>query len=228
MVWGLVAIAMALASDDAQADPRVRFGFSFGNGGIRVGVGNGYYGPGYYGPYGYGPYGYGPAVVVAPRPVYVPPPVYVQPQPVYVQPQPVQPQPVYSPTTALPAAPSPYADGGEIVLFSPSTNTSDIRYMLNGHQYTMKPGTKQRFTNDRTWTVQYESLPGQVVTYTLHSVHYKFKQSESGLSLFKTQDTPESTQFGLPPAPTPNPPEAAIPDLNGTVIPTRPPLKTLP
>ena len=222
MVWGLVAVATILASSNTQANPPVRWGVSIGNGGgVRVGFGNGpIYGPGY-GPGYYGPYGYRAPVVIAPQPIYVPPPVYVQPQPVYVQPQ-----PQYSPTPVLPAAPSPYADGGEIVLFSPSTTTSDIRYTLNGHQYTMRPGTKQRFTNDRTWTVQFESHPGHLVSYTLHSVHYKFKQTESGLGLFQTHDTPEATQPGLPPAPIPNPPEA--PEFNGTVIPSRPTLKTLP
>lgn len=202
-ILALVTVVSCVAGAEVQADPRVRFGVTFGSGGVRVGVGNGpIYGPGYYGPGYYGP-GY--------RPVYVPQPVYVQPQPVYVQPQPVytQPQPVYTQPqySTIPAGPTPLADGGEILLFSPSTNTGNIRYTLNGQPYTMPPGTKQRFTNDRTWTIQFESAPGRTTTYTLSADRYKFTTSETGVGLFQTQDLPEVAQPGLPPAPIPNPPE---------------------
>ncbi len=205
-ILALVTVVSCVAGTEAQADPRVRFGVTFGSGGVRVGVGNGpIYGPGYYGP-GYGPGYYGPGYGYGyrPAPVYVPQPVYVQPQPVYVQPRPVYTQPQYS---TIPAGPTPLADGGEILLFSPSTNTGNIRYTLNGQPYTMPPGTKQRFTNDRTWTIQFESAPGQTSTYTLSADRYKFTSTESAVGLFQTQDLPEVTQPGLPPAPIPNPPE---------------------
>jgi hypothetical protein len=229
MVWGLVALTACCSSDEARAQSRVRFGVTFGSGGVRIGVGNGpiygpgYYGPGYYGPgygRGYGPgLGYGvPPVVIAPRPVYVPQPVYIQSQPQYVP----------GVTTYVPATPAPVADGGEILLFSPATNTGDVNYTLNGQLFTMPPGTKQRFVNDRKWTIQFESAPGQVTAYTLESARYKFKPSETGLGLFQTQDTPEVAQPGLPPAPIPNPPEAQAPEGEATVIPSRPPLKTTP
>ena len=218
-VSGLVALAVCCLSNEAQAQ-RVRVGIGFGGGGVRIGVGNGpvygpgYYGPGYYGPgYGYGPgvgYGYGqPSVVIAPRPVYVPQTVYVQPQQTY-----------------LPPAPTSIPDGGEILLFSPATNSGDVNYTLNGQPFRMPSGTKQRFVNDRQWTVQFESAPGQVTTYTLESAHYKFKATTTGLGLFQTQDSPEVAQPGLPPAPIPEPPEAPAPE--ATVIPSRPALKTTP
>ena len=251
---GLVAVAATVGGDTAQA--QVRWGVAIGNGGVRVGVGNGGYGyrpgyygrgygPGYYGPGNYGPgyygpgygygYGYAPPVVIAPQPVIVPQPAYVQPQPSYVQPQPNyglldQPQP-YSPgvtsgPSVIPPSPSlaesSSADGGEILLFSPPTNPSDIRYNLNGRSYTMRPGTKQKFTNDRNWKIQFESSPGQVATYTLNSTRYKFKATEGATALYETQDLPEETRSTLPPAPVPEPPEP------GTVIPSRPPLKTAP
>lgn len=203
-ILGLVTVVTYLAAADTQADAQVRFGIRIG--GVRVGVGRPIYGPGYgrgyYGPgygIGYGTrYGYG----YRPAPVYVPQPIYVQPQPVYV---PSQPQ--YAAPIAIPAGATPVADGDEIVLFSPSTNTSNIRYLLNGQAFTMPPGTKQRFTNDRTWTIQFESTPGQMVTYTLTSNRYKFKSGGTGVGLFQTQDLPEVVQPGLPPAPLPNPPE---------------------
>lgn len=228
-MWVLAALAVCCSSNEAQAQ-RVRVGIGFGGGGVRIGVGNGpvygpgyygrgYYGPGYsgyngpgnYGP-GYGPgfdYGYRAPVVIAPSPVYVPQPVYVQPQQTY-----------------LPPAPTSIPDGGEILLFSPTTNGGDVNYTLNGQPFTMPPGTKQRFVNDRQWTVQFESAPGQVTTYTLEAAHYKFKATTTGLGLFQTQDSPEVAQPGLPPAPIPEPPEAPAPE--ATVIPSRPALKTTP
>lgn len=225
MFLGFVVTAASLLPQQAEA--QARFGVIIGNGGgVRIGVGNGYYGPGYgagYGPgYGYRNYINGPVGVgIAPRPLYVPPQ-----------------QPLYTPYTSIPqqqtlASPTPLADGGEIVIFSPPSNGQDIRYLLNGQLYTMPAGTKQSLTNDRTWTIQFESTPGQVTTYSLVAAKYKFKPTENGIGLFQTQDAPESTlPQGLPPAPdltpTPNPPEAPIPDLDATVIPSRPALKATP
>lgn len=218
---GLASLAMWLSPDEASAQ-RVRYGISFGSGGVRVGIGSGpIYGPGY-GGYGYGPgygygsgygpgYGYGPPpVIVRPYPIYQPQPVYVQPQ--YIQ----QPAVGYVPTS-----PSPLADGGEILLFSPTTNPGDVRYTLNGNPYTMAPGTKQKFTNDRTWTIEFESSPGRVSQYTLTSSRYKFKPSDAGLGLFQTQDLPESAPQGLPAAPIPNPPEPSASIFEGDVVPPR-------
>ena len=201
-ILALATVVSCVAGTEAQANPRI--GVSFGSGGVRIGIGNGpMYGPGYYGPGYYGPGYYGPGYRSVP--VYVPQPVYVQPQPVYVQPRPVYTQPQYS---TSPAGPPPLADGGEILIFSPSTNTGNIRYTLNGQPYTMPPGTKQRFTNDRKWTIQFESAPGRVLTYSLSADRYKFTSNEEGIGFFQTQDLPEVAQPGLPPAPIPNPPEA--------------------
>lgn len=211
MIVGLVAMAASLSAMEAQAQVRARFGINIGNGGVRVGLGNGStygYGPGFYGPgTGYG-YGYRPPVVVAPQPVIVPQPVYVpQAQPQYL------------------TSPAPLADGGEIVIFSPAANVANVNYALNGQVFTMIPGTKQQFVNDRPWTIQFEPAPGQVATYSLKTGRYKFKSTPAGLALVQTQDTPEALEPGLPPAPIPNPPE---PDAEATVIPSRPALKTAP
>ena len=226
----LASLAMWLSPDEASAQ-RVRVGISFGNGGVRVGAGNGFYGP-RYGGYGYGPglgygsgfgpgYGYGPPpVVVRPYPVYQPQPVYVQPQ--YI-PQPAIVREGYGSTT-----PSPLADGGEILLFNPASNSGDVRYTLNGIPYTMAPGQKQKFTNDRTWTIEFESSPGRGAQYTLTSSRYKFKPSDAGLGLFQTQDLPESAPQGLPAAPIPNPPEPSASIFEGDVVPPRPTLKAKP
>ena len=226
-LWGVVAVAGWLSPGDVLADPRIRGGISFGSGGVRVGIGNGpIYGPGY-GGYGYGSglgygggpgYGYGPApVYVQPYPVYQPQPVYVQPQPVYAQPQ-YLPQPNYLRGSSVPSSPTPIADGGEILLFSPATNLDDVRYTLNGHPYSMAPGTKQKFKNDRTWTVEFESSPGRFAQYTLTSSRYKFKPSDTGLGLFQTQDLPESAPQAIPAAPIPDAPAPAPALFEGDVV----------
>lgn len=223
MILGLVAIGVSFSALEAHAQTRARFGINIGNGGVRVGLGNGSmygYGPGFYGPgTGYG-YGYRPPVVVAPQPVIVPQPVYV-PQQAYGLSQSQYPTP-----QAGPSAPTPIADGGEIVIFSPAGNVGNVNYALNGQVFTMIPGTKQQFVHDRSWTIQYEASPGQIATYSLKTGRYKFKSTPAGLALVQTQDTPEATADpGLPPAPIPNPPE---PDAEATIIPSRPALKTAP
>lgn len=231
-LWGVVAVAGWLSPGDALADPRIRGGISFGSGGVRVGIGSGMgYGPGYgYGPsygyghnHGYGGYGYGPApVYVQPYPVYQPQPVYVQPQPVYAQPQ-YLPQPNYVRGSSIPSSPTPIADGGEIMLFSPATNLDDVRYTLNGHPYTMAPGTKQKFKNDRTWTVEFESSSGRFAQYTLTSSRYKFKPTDAGLGLYQTQDLPETAPQAIPAAPIPDAPTPSAAVFEGDVVPPRTP-----
>ena len=225
----LASLAVWLSPDEASAQ-RIRGGISFGSGGVRVGIGNGFYGP-RYGGYGYGRgYGYGSGYRYGgygpgfgygrPYPVY-------QPQRVYAQPQYIQ-QPAVARESYVPTTPSPLADGGEILLFSPASNSGDVRYTLNGNPYTMAPGTKQKFTNDRTWMIEFESSPGRVSQYTLTSSRYKFKPSDAGLGLFQTQDLPESAPQTLPAAPIPNPPEPSAANSGGSVVPPRPTLKTTP
>jgi hypothetical protein len=122
-------------------------------------------------------------------------------------------------------APSPQSsspqfvpDNGEIVLFNPPTNTVEVQYTLNGAPYTMKPGTVQKFANDRTWVIDATLGDGQNAKYTLYTGRYKFKQTESGLNLYATKDNPDapapalepnipSTIDAVPPAPVPMPSE---------------------
>ena len=109
-------------------------------------------------------------------------------------------------------------DNGEIVLFSPPTNSREVQYTLNGALYTMKPGTVQKFSNDRTWVIEVNPGSGQNTKYTLSSGRYKFKQMDSGLNLYATKDNPEapvpapgpeapSVTESVPPAPVPMPSE---------------------
>lgn len=105
---------------------------------------------------------------------------------------------VTSPVESVPNRVPDY-DNGEIVVFSPPTNSVDVQYSLNDVTYTMKPGTLQKFANDRTWVIDVNPGTAQSVKYTLSTGRYKFKQTDSGVSLYTTKDAPEV------PAPVPDP-----------------------
>ena len=113
--------------------------------------------------------------------------------------------PVQSTPVVTESSPQITFDNGEILLFSPPTNTVDAQYSLNGVSYTMKPGSMQKFTNDRIWIINVNLGGGQNTKYTLSTGRYKFKQSEAGLGLFATQQSPET------PAPVPTPDSSATP-----------------
>ena len=89
-----------------------------------------------------------------------------------------------------PSPPVPYFDGGKIVIFSPPSNNQQVQYTLNGTSYVMAPGTEQRFTNDRKWTIKFYSGNLPPKEYTLSSGSYKFTPTDGGLGLFSTQDAP--------------------------------------
>ena len=104
-----------------------------------------------------------------------------------------------------PAPPQATFDNGQIVIFSPPTNTKDVQYALNSATYTMKPGTLQKFTNDRVWTIE-TNLNGQTVKYNLSAGRYKFSQYGSVMNLYTTKENPESP---APPPSIPSPPAPA-------------------
>jgi hypothetical protein len=123
---------------------------------------------------------------------------------IYTGASPVITSPAASP--ANPPIPPARFDNGEIILFSPPSNTIDVQYSLNGVSYTMKPGTMQKFTNDRAWVIDVNPGTGQNAKFTLSTGNFKFKQSDKGMGLFTTKDLPEA------PAPVPDPVPAPVPD----------------
>ncbi len=183
------------------------YGGGIGGIGLFYGGGFGYPGYGYGGYYGgYPSYGNG---------------TYGYAQPVYSTPvysQPVYSNTVYSGSSSIVTTPSVVTstpqvtyDNGEIVLFSPPTNTQDAQYTLNGNVYSMKPGTVQKFTNDRTWTIDVNLGNGQTTKYTLSTGRYKFKQSDTGMGLFSTQDQPGAPVAAGTAPTTPAPAPAPMP-----------------
>ena len=101
--------------------------------------------------------------------------IQTSPSPSYslATPSVVSPGPASS--SAISPAPSVAYDNGEIVIFSPPTNSREIQYTLNGAPYTMKPGTLQKFKNDRTWVVEVNPGSGQSTKFTLSAGRFKFK-----------------------------------------------------
>lgn len=162
-----------------------------------------------------------PVVGVYRQPYYPQPVIYEQP---YVYPQQIQPpmnqQPVVQPaipsntvpysiqTTAVGAVPS----GNIIKLVNPAESGGDVRYALNGTVYSIKPGNAQTLQNDRAWLVEFNTGgPAGNARYTLQPGTYKFKVTNDGWNLFKSQDRPSIAS--LPPAPVPEPFEDDAPSV---------------
>lgn len=186
------------------------YGYGWGGGTPYYGYGLGYgypwYGYGYGYPwyaiggfpgYGYG-YGFwGPGAYYSYRqPTYLFP---LQPSRVFSGSSPVSTSPsiviIQTPKAAstLPPAPAPIStayDNGEIVLFSPPSNTTEAKYTLNGMAYTMKPGTYQKFKNDRDWIIDVTNADGTSTKFTLAAGNYKFRQAPTGISLYTTKESP--------------------------------------
>ena len=77
-----------------------------------------------------------------------------------------------------------------------------MKYALNGTAYSIKPGYSQSIQNDRAWTVEFG--PGGSagnVRYSLQTGTYKFKVTEAGWNLFRSQEQPRVAE--IPPAPVP-------------------------
>ena len=208
----------------------------FGNYGYGIGYSSGFGGGfGYpYGNYGLGsPFYYAQPIYSTynqPNYSYFKPPIYstrlyapsiyvpaINNQPIYVPSfnrQQVDSNPIDLRNTQVvttlkinPSPPPVTYDNGEIVIFSPPTNTQDAQYTLNGASYTMKPGTLQKFANDRVWTIE-TNIKGQVVKYNLSAGRYKFSQNGSVMNLYTTKEHPEAAS-APPSSPTPPAPDPA-------------------
>ena len=130
---------------------------------------------------------------------------YVYQQPVYQQqyvqnvvPTNVVPYPIQSNVGMI-------ANGGTIKILNPAESGGEIRYTLNGTAYSIKPGYAQTIQNDRNWTVDFGSGgTGGNVRYSLQAGTYKFKVTDAGWNLFKSQEQ-QARVAELAPAPAPEP-----------------------
>lgn len=155
-----------------------------------------YFGPTYqgYGSYGFGTFGpgyYGPGVsglhVGPPSAMSIDPSLrfhtYPGRAPSYAYPW-RSPSGLPSLNDPLRTFPITWPSRGKISIQLGSDAASDIRYTLNGAEYTIKPGYAQNFEDDRKWIISYtDSETKKRVRYTLTAGNYRFLPSKSGFSL---------------------------------------------
>ena len=95
--------------------------------------------------------------------------------------------------------------GGTIKIVNPSDSGGAVSYTLNGTQYSIQPGHAQTIQNDRLWTVAFGSGgSGGNIRYSLRPATYKFKVTDGGWNLFKSQDQTNAANNALPSAPEPD------------------------
>lgn len=154
-----------------------------GYGGYGYGGYGGYVGSGYYPTYGSG--------YVSSGVNYYTPPVVIQ----NVVPSNAVPY-------AMPVGVASYT--GTVKIVNPSDSGGEVSYTLNGTPYSIQPGYSQTIQNDRLWTVAFGSggAAGNV-RYSLQPGLYKFKVTDAGWNLFKSQEQSNVASNPLPPAPEP-------------------------
>lgn len=96
------------------------------------------------------------------------------------------------------------ASDRDITLVYPRNSDAPFSYLLNGTNYSIKPGYSQTFSADRRWTIEFlrNASTGEIARYDLQAGHYQFLPEGSGWDL---KQTPLPSGFQLPPAPAPTP-----------------------
>lgn len=144
--------------------------------------------------------------------IYATPPVGVVGSPAVQNFAPAQQQVIASrpPQNVLPGSVVPISNaGGKIKVLNLADSGSEIRYSLNGSEYSIKPGYAQYLDSDRQWVIEFGSggTKGDV-RYTLSPGTFKFKITETGWDLVRAADQQAIAETGaeLPaPAPVPQP-----------------------
>lgn len=72
------------------------------------------------------------------------------------------------------------------LILNPRRHGETIRYLLNGEQYIMRPGTSQRLKTGRRWRIEYDrGASAGVAEYTLSDGTYIWTPTERGWQLYK-------------------------------------------
>ena len=89
----------------------------------------------------------------------------------------------------------------EITLVYPKNNDAPFSYLLNGTNYSIKPGYSHSFPADRRWTIEFLRNPstGEIARYDLQAGLYQFLPEGSSWDL---KQTPTSAGFEPPPPPS--------------------------
>jgi hypothetical protein len=146
--------------------------------------------------YGYNsrPSYYAPSTIVPSTSSYYVPSTYVQPQTVY---RPV----VTVPNNTIPGKPVLVSSTEDITISSPVTAQGEVRYLLGSNEYSMKPGYRQKFANDREWVIAFGSGGSRgEVRYTLGPGAFEFRLTDDGWDLVKLK-SPHNASLTKPPPP---------------------------
>ncbi|HET6883710.1 MAG TPA: hypothetical protein VFI31_26385 [Pirellulales bacterium] len=86
--------------------------------------------------------------------------------------------------------PLPDAEGAPqrsgTLIFNPRKHGETIRYVLNGEEYIMRPGTSQRLRTGQQWVIEYDrGANAGVSRYTLRDGTYVWTPTERGWQLYK-------------------------------------------
>ena len=86
--------------------------------------------------------------------------------------------------------PLPDAEGAPMrsgtLIINPRKHGETIRYLLNGEEYIMRPGTSQRLPTGRPWRIEYDrGANAGVAQYSLSNGTYTWTPTERGWQLFK-------------------------------------------
>ena len=78
--------------------------------------------------------------------------------------------------------------GGPISIINPATNNTTLTYSLGGDAFTIPPGYRQNFHEDRAWAIRFS--PGDnrdEVLYRLHTGLYTFTSTDHGWELYHSK-----------------------------------------
>jgi hypothetical protein len=95
------------------------------------------------------------------------------------------PQHAAGPNTGKTADGETKLSGGPISIINPATNTATLSYSLGGDSFTIPPGYRQDFHEDRAWAIRFS--PGtnrDEVQYRLHTGLYTFTSTDHGWELY--------------------------------------------
>lgn len=145
--------------------------------------------------YDYGYYGRSSYFVPSPSSYYVPS-TYVQPQAVY---RPV----VTVPSNTILGKPTLAPSVEDITISSPASAQGEVRYLLGSTEYSMKPGYRQKFANDREWVIAFGSGGSRgEVRYTLGPGAFEFRLTDDGWGLVKLKSPQKAAALKPPPPPS--------------------------
>jgi hypothetical protein len=92
------------------------------------------------------------------------------------------------PNTGKTADAATKPSGGPISIINPAKNTATLSYSLGGDAFTIPPGYRQNFHEDRAWAIRFS--PGvnrDDVRYRLHTGLYTFTSTDHGWELYHSK-----------------------------------------